>query len=202
MAHGRGAYIGKRLIGAVVTIFVVITVIFFLQKALPGDPFAQLARNPRMDPAAVEQVRAEFGVGEPVWKQYLKYMNNVLHGNLGISTFNLQPVGPPAMGEVEDHRADGDARRDLRHRLRDHDWGRGRHPAANGVRLRIHGNGAHLLLVPDPVVRPDADPHLRHDAGVVPHRRPPGLLRRPPRLGHTSWTRSGTWSCHRSRSVW
>jgi peptide/nickel transport system permease protein len=94
MKRGRGAYIAKRLIGAMVTVFVVISVVFFLQKALPGDPFAQLARNPRMDPAAVAQLRVEFGVGQPVWVQYLKYVNNVLHGNLGISTFNLQPVAP------------------------------------------------------------------------------------------------------------
>lgn len=94
MNHGRGAYIVKRIIGAILTIWVVITVIFFLQKALPGDPFAKLARNPRMDPAAIAQLREEFGVGDPVWQQYLKYLNNVLHGNLGISTDDLQPVAP------------------------------------------------------------------------------------------------------------
>ncbi|MEX1046593.1 MAG: ABC transporter permease [Actinomycetota bacterium] len=94
MSRGRGAYVVKRLIGAVITIFVVISAIFFLQKALPGDPFAQLARNPRADPAAVEDLRREFGVGDPVWKQYLKYVGNVVQGNLGISTFNLQPVAP------------------------------------------------------------------------------------------------------------
>lgn len=94
MRQGRGTYIAKRLIGALLTVFVVISVVFFLQKAMPGDPFAQLARNPRMDKAAVEQLRAEFGVGESVWNQYVKYVNNVLHGNLGISTYNLQPVAP------------------------------------------------------------------------------------------------------------
>lgn len=94
MRRRRGTYVVKRVLGALLTIFVVASAMFFAFTALPGDPFATLARNPRMDPVAVEQLREEFAVGDPVWRQYIAYVGNVFQGNLGISTADLQPVAP------------------------------------------------------------------------------------------------------------
>lgn len=74
-------YIAKKIGIAVLTVFVLATLTFFLVKLLPGDPFL----NDKVPQAVQEQQRAYYGLDKPVWQQYLTYMNNLLHGNLGTS---------------------------------------------------------------------------------------------------------------------
>ena len=74
-------YIVKRLVIGVVTIFLLITITFLLVKAIPGNPF----NDPRV-PEDVRQKQYEYyGLDKPVLEQYLNYMNNLLHGDLGTS---------------------------------------------------------------------------------------------------------------------
>lgn len=76
-------YILRRIGYTFLTLFVVATVTFFLMRSIPGDPLANMARG------LPEQTRANFytkyGLDQPLFSQYLVYMKNLLHGDLGES---------------------------------------------------------------------------------------------------------------------
>jgi oligopeptide transport system permease protein len=74
-------YVGQKILIAVATVFVLATVTFFLMKLIPGDPFA----NDKVPVAVQEKQRAYYGLDKPVAEQYVIYMKNLLHGNLGYS---------------------------------------------------------------------------------------------------------------------
>ena len=75
-------YIIKRLILAVVTLWAVITITFFVMKAVPGDPFAS---EKAITPAAKAALEAKYGLDKPLWEQYLTYLNGAVHFDFGPS---------------------------------------------------------------------------------------------------------------------
>lgn len=74
-------YIIKRLFIGVVTIWALITITFFLIRIMPSSPFE--ADN--LSQSAIEQLESTYGLDEPMWKQYILYMENLMHGDLCIS---------------------------------------------------------------------------------------------------------------------
>jgi len=80
-----GRYLARRLLESVITFILVTIVVFLGIRALPGDPARALAGE-ESDPATLAQIRTEFGLDQPVWLQYLKYVNNAVHGDLGRSS--------------------------------------------------------------------------------------------------------------------
>lgn len=74
-------YVLKRIIIAVMTVFVLATATFFLSKLLPGDPFM----NEKIPQSVQEKQRAYYGLDKPVAQQYFIYMGNLLRGDLGTS---------------------------------------------------------------------------------------------------------------------
>ena len=74
-------YIIKRLFIGMVTIWALITITFFLIRIMPGSPFE--ADN--LSQSAIEQLESTYGLDEPMWKQYILYMENLMHGDFGIS---------------------------------------------------------------------------------------------------------------------
>jgi ABC-type dipeptide/oligopeptide/nickel transport system permease component len=86
------AYILKRLALAVGTVFVAITLNFILFRAAPGDAVSNLSRVPHASPELKEALRHQFGLDKSKWEQYLLYLNQLVHGNLGISFADQQPV--------------------------------------------------------------------------------------------------------------
>lgn len=81
-------YIGKKVLIALATIFVLATATFFLMKLIPGDPFL----NDKIPIAVQDKQRAFYGLDKPVPQQYLTYMNNLLHGDLG---YSIKKTGKP-----------------------------------------------------------------------------------------------------------
>ena len=75
-------YILKRALAAIVTLFVLITVVFFLVRLIPGDPF----NDPKLTDTVRENLYEYYGFDKPLVVQYGIYMNNLLHGDLGPST--------------------------------------------------------------------------------------------------------------------
>ena len=84
-------YLIPRLAESVVTFVLVTIVVFTGVRALPGDPARALAGE-ESDPATVEAVRHSFGLDEPIPVQYVKYVGNALHGDLGTSSRTGLPV--------------------------------------------------------------------------------------------------------------
>jgi peptide/nickel transport system permease protein len=86
-----GRYLVRRLLESAVT-FVLVTIVVFLGiRALPGDPARALAGE-ESDPATLAQIRANFGLDQSIWVQYVRYVSNALHGDLGYSSRTGLPV--------------------------------------------------------------------------------------------------------------
>jgi oligopeptide transport system permease protein len=75
-------YIFKRFLTAIPTLFLIITISFFLMHVAPGGPFNMEHGIPPEIKANIERV---YHLDEPVWQQYLRYLSNLLHGDLGPS---------------------------------------------------------------------------------------------------------------------
>jgi oligopeptide transport system permease protein len=74
-------YILKRILYALITMWVIATITFFLMKAIPGDPF----HNPKIPPTVREALYTKYGFNQPTIKQYGMYLRNLAKGDLGIS---------------------------------------------------------------------------------------------------------------------
>ncbi|GIT81275.1 peptide ABC transporter permease [Leifsonia sp. LS1] len=85
-------YVWKRSLFAVVTIFVALTINFVLFRVLPGDAVTRISRVPNASPALKHALEVEFGLDQPIWRQYLLYLQQLFQGNLGVSFANRQPV--------------------------------------------------------------------------------------------------------------
>lgn len=78
-------YVLRRLLTAIPTLFVIVTMSFFLIRVAPGGPFNQ---EKGLNPVIKANLERQFGLDLPLWKQYLNYLNHLLHGNFGPS-YNL-----------------------------------------------------------------------------------------------------------------
>jgi oligopeptide transport system permease protein len=76
------SYALRRLIGAIPTLFIIVTVAFFLIRVAPGGPF-HLERP--LDAQVMENLLKVYHLDEPLWRQYLLYLGNLLRGDLGPS---------------------------------------------------------------------------------------------------------------------
>lgn len=79
------SYILKRILQAIPTLLIVITVSFFLMRLAPGGPFDGERQLP---PEIEANLKAAYHLDEPLWRQYGLYMNGLLHGDLGPSFRN------------------------------------------------------------------------------------------------------------------
>src|SRR5579872_3519355 len=75
-------YAFRRFLGAVPTLFVIITLSFFMMRAAPGGPFDSARRLP---PDIEKNIEAAYHLDKPVVVQYAIYLGNLLHGDLGPS---------------------------------------------------------------------------------------------------------------------
>ncbi|MBQ1850244.1 MAG: ABC transporter permease [Lachnospiraceae bacterium] len=79
-------YIIKRILLAIVTIFVVMTITFFMMHAIPGTPFS--TGNDTMSAESLEVLMSRYGLDQPLYKQYVRYVTNILKGDFGVSMSN------------------------------------------------------------------------------------------------------------------
>lgn len=75
-------YTVKRVLLAILTLWVIITLTFCLMHAIPGDPFSN---EKRIAPDIMANLEAKYGLDKPLGEQYLIYMKNLLHGDFGTS---------------------------------------------------------------------------------------------------------------------
>ena len=75
-------YILKRILLAIVTIWAVATLTFFLMNMVPGGPFLS---EKAISPQATAALEAKYGLDKPLWQQYLTYMAGASHGDFGDS---------------------------------------------------------------------------------------------------------------------
>ncbi len=75
-------YLLRRLISAVMAVFFVVTITFFLMHAIPGGPFASEKEIP---PEVQKNIEARYHLNDPLWKQYVDYLHNLIRWDLGPS---------------------------------------------------------------------------------------------------------------------
>ena len=82
-------YFVKRILLAIVTVFIIITITFFAMNAIPGGPFA----SEKAPSAAVKAVLEErYNLDKPVTTQFVLYLGNILHGDFGVSLKTGRPI--------------------------------------------------------------------------------------------------------------
>ena len=75
-------YFTKRLAYALLTLFVLISLTFFMMRMLPGEPFLG---DKAVSETTLANMKAKYGMDKPVFIQYLRFMGNCLRGDLGMS---------------------------------------------------------------------------------------------------------------------
>ncbi len=80
-----GSYILRRLLIALPSLLGISVVLFTVLALAPGDPFEELATNPNVPPEVRLMLRAKFGLDDPIWERYVRWLMAMLHGDWGFS---------------------------------------------------------------------------------------------------------------------
>lgn len=84
-------YLGRRLLISIGTVLGIVIVVFFIVRVLPGDAGAVRA-GPYASAEKIQQIRDRYGLDDPLGEQFVTYLNNVVHGDLGTSIRTDQNV--------------------------------------------------------------------------------------------------------------
>jgi ABC-type dipeptide/oligopeptide/nickel transport system permease component len=85
------AYAIRRVLIAIPTLLIVLTITFILIRIAPGDP-AEVRLGDYASKESVEALRKEMGLNKPIWIQYLDTLKGLLQGNFGRSMVNGRPI--------------------------------------------------------------------------------------------------------------
>ncbi|WP_186396531.1 MULTISPECIES: ABC transporter permease [unclassified Stappia] len=85
------AFVLKRLGFAAITLFAVLTIVFFIVRVLPGDP-AMAILGDQASQAALEALRVRLGLDVPLYQQYFVFLGGVVVGDWGVSMVSGRPV--------------------------------------------------------------------------------------------------------------
>ncbi|HUF50119.1 MAG TPA: ABC transporter permease [Longimicrobiales bacterium] len=86
-----GAFILRRLVGAIPLVLGIATIIFFVLNLAPGDPLA-FYFNPNVPPEVMEQLRRNLGLDQPLHIQYFRWVTAFVRGDFGYSFAQSRPV--------------------------------------------------------------------------------------------------------------
>ena len=92
-----GAFLVKRLIFSLFTLFAVLTLVFVVVRIVPGDP-AQVILGDQADAAAIAALRGRLGLDRPMLEQYVSFLSGAVRGDWGVSLV----TGRPVIGEILD----------------------------------------------------------------------------------------------------
>ncbi|MCZ8258955.1 MAG: ABC transporter permease [Beijerinckiaceae bacterium] len=86
-----GAFLVKRMLFAVVTLFAVLTLVFIVIRIVPGDP-AQVILGDQADATAIAALQKRLGLDRPIWEQYVTFLTGAIRGDWGVSLVTGRPV--------------------------------------------------------------------------------------------------------------
>ena len=94
-----GNYLLRRLLIAVPSLLGISIVLFTVLALAPGDPFSEMALNPNIPPEVQAALRKHFGLDDPIWQRYFRWLVAMLHGDrIRVSTLirlmNENPQSP------------------------------------------------------------------------------------------------------------
>ena len=96
-------YIVRRILLIIPTLFFLGTILFFMFQAMPGDIAATLLAGPESaaSPEAMEKLRNELGLNDPLAVQYLRWLGKIAQGDLGYSAYFNQSVWDAIKPKIE-----------------------------------------------------------------------------------------------------
>ena len=95
-----GTYLLRRLLIAVPSLLGISVVLFTVLALAPGDPFGELALNPNVPAEVREAIRKSFGLDDPIWQRYFRWLAAMLRGDWGFSFISRIDVDTLIMQRV------------------------------------------------------------------------------------------------------
>src|SRR5437870_4305718 len=85
-------YIGRQLAASVPVLLGVSIIVFIIMRILPGDPIVIMFAEQGTTAEVIERLRAEYGLNDPLYVQYLRFLGDAVTGNFGRSIRTNIPV--------------------------------------------------------------------------------------------------------------
>ncbi|MHC3821447.1 ABC transporter permease [Streptomyces sp. DT9] len=85
-------YVAAKILGAAVSLFAVLVTSFFLFRLIPSDPVKQMTGGRPISAEQLQSLRHQFGLDQPMWRQFTSYVGDALTGDLGTSYQFHAPV--------------------------------------------------------------------------------------------------------------
>ena len=98
--RGYAAYVGLKVLGAMGSLFFMLIVNFFLFRVLPGDPAKTLGRGRLVSQEQVDAFNKTYGLNQSMPQQFVTFLKNIVHGDLGISLQYRLPVSQLIMDRM------------------------------------------------------------------------------------------------------
>ena len=95
-----GHYLLRRLLIALPSLLGISVVLFTVLALAPGDPFAEMALNPNVPPEVQANLRKQFGLDDPVWQRYFRWLLAMLQGDWGFSFISRVDVDKLILGRL------------------------------------------------------------------------------------------------------
>ena len=95
-----GNYLLRRLAIALPSLLGISVVLFTVLALAPGDPFSEMALNPNIPPEVQANLRLKFGLDDPVWQRYFRWLLAMLQGDWGFSFISRVDVDKLILGRV------------------------------------------------------------------------------------------------------
>jgi peptide/nickel transport system permease protein len=95
-----GHYLLRRLLIAVPSLIGISVVLFTVLALAPGDPFSDMVQNPNVPPEVVANLRAKFGLDDPVWQRYFRWAWAMVNGEWGFSFISRVDVDKLILGRL------------------------------------------------------------------------------------------------------
>ncbi len=93
-------FIGKRIALTLPTVLILSVLVFMLQHLLPGDPAIAMAGEEAGNAHVLQEIRQKYGLDQPIYVQYGRWVAGAVQGNLGISMRNDMGVTELLMGKL------------------------------------------------------------------------------------------------------
>lgn len=85
-------FILRRILIAIPVILLVTMIMYLIVNMAPGDPVDMMIGQEGLAPQEVEKIRQDLGLDKPIYVRYVKWLGQLLHGNMGYSYLDHQPV--------------------------------------------------------------------------------------------------------------
>jgi peptide/nickel transport system permease protein len=95
-----GNYLLRRLAILLPSLLGISVVLFTVLALAPGDPFSEMALNPNIPPEVQASLRQKFGLDDPVWQRYFRWLAAMLQGDWGFSFISRVDVDKLILGRV------------------------------------------------------------------------------------------------------